>query len=90
MNAKFEFGNKFTPFSVRILLNKFFHNSTKWKSSKKSFQADIMLQSDEPIINDNVENVDVVLDSAFTVDGFISKEISTKELSDTLLAKVIL
>ena len=49
-----------------------------------------MIQSAEPLINDIVGNVDVILDKAFTIDGFISKSITTKELSDTLLAKVII
>ena len=44
--------------------------------------------SDEPIINDKVGNVDLVTDVSFTEDGFITREITKRELCDFLLSKV--
>ena len=44
--------------------------------------------ADEPIINDKVGNVDLVVDQSFSADGFIAKDITKRELCDFLLSKV--
>ena len=43
---------------------------------------------DEPLINDDTGKVDLVQEEAFNMDGFIAKDITTRELADTLLSKV--
>ena len=44
--------------------------------------------SDEPLTNEEVGNVDLVMDEAFSIEGFLSKDITKQELADTLLSKV--
>ena len=44
--------------------------------------------ADEPVVNDKVGNVDLVTDVSFTEDGFISREITKRELCDFLLSMV--
>ena len=46
------------------------------------------MQGDEPLVNEETGKVDLVQDEAFTIDGFIAKDITTRELADTLLSKV--
>lgn len=43
---------------------------------------------DDPLINEELGNVDVVFDEAFSMDGFMARDITKKELADTLLSKV--
>ena len=43
---------------------------------------------DDPLVNEEAGNVELVQEEAFSIDGFIARDITKQELADTLLSKV--